>query len=146
MLNYSRGALIAVGATALLAAGGALSASKPRGESAPLEVVNSYLIALEQKDVAAVDRLTPSNTPADPALKAKISRWGGQHIENRQVYRTKTERSAVRLKIYGSYQQNGKTEKFEDTLQLVYRREGLLRNPRWLLNAPTSTQLKATGS
>jgi hypothetical protein len=62
------------------------------------------------------------------------------------VYRTKTERSAVRLKIYGSYQQNGKTEKFEDTLQLVYRREGLLRNPRWLLNAPTSTQPKATGS
>jgi hypothetical protein len=135
MLNYSKGALVAVAATALLATGGALSATKPRGESTPLEVITSYLVALEQQDQAGIARLTPSNTKLDPAIPAKLTRWGRKHIENRQIYRTKTEPSALRLKVYGSYQQNGKTEKFEDTVQLVYRREGLLRNPRWLLAA-----------
>jgi hypothetical protein len=146
MLNYSRGVLIAIGTTALIATGGALSAAKPRGEAAPLEVVHSYLVALEHQDLTALSRLTPSNYRSDAELQAKLAQWGGQHIENHRVFRTKTEPSAVRLKIYGSYQQNGKTAKFVDTIPLVYRREGLLRNPRWLLalGSPPVTQSPKT--
>jgi hypothetical protein len=133
MSNYSRGALIAIGATAFLAAGGALSATKPRGEVDPLKVVDNYLVSLEQKNRDALLRLTPSDYRSEPALQAKLARWGGQHIENRRVFRTKTQPLAVRLKIYGTYQQNGQAQKFEDTIQLIYRREGLLRSPRWQL-------------
>jgi hypothetical protein len=137
MITYGRGVTIAIGATALLATGGAISAMKPKGEVQPLAVVDRYLSALAQKNAPAISSLNADDYQADKAIQEKLTRWGGQKVEKRQVFRTRTSTTAdaVRLKIYGSYQQDGKTKGFVDSIDLVYRKTGLLPHAgaRWQL-------------
>ncbi len=137
MITFGRGAMIAITATALLATGGAISAMKPKGEVLPLTLVDRYLTALEQKDATALSSINSDEYQSDKAIQEKLTRWGGQRIEKRQVFRTRTSPSAdaVRLKIYGSYQQDGKAKGFVDSIDLIYRKTGLLPNAgaRWQL-------------
>jgi hypothetical protein len=134
-MNYSRGGLLAIGATILIAGGGALSAIQPKGEVLPLRLVDRYLAALEKKDEAALLAMNANDYQADLAIRKKLTRWGGWRVEKRQVFRTRTSEAAVRLKVYGTYQQDGKAQGFEDSINLVYRRAGLLPNSgdRWQL-------------
>jgi hypothetical protein len=135
MSTQSRGIAIAIGATALLAAGGAISAMKPKGEASPLVLIDRYLNALEQKDANAIAAINADGYQADQAIQAKLTQWGGHKVEKREVFRTRTSTDALRLKIYGSYQQDGKTKSFEDSVNLVYRQGGLLptSGTRWQL-------------
>jgi hypothetical protein len=135
MITYGRGVTIAIAATALLATGGAISAMKPKGEVLPLALVDRYLTALEQKDATALSSINSDDYQSDQAIQEKLTRWGGQKVEKRQVFRTRTSTDAVRLKIYGSYQQDGKTKSFVDSIDLIYRKTGLLPNAgaRWQL-------------
>jgi hypothetical protein len=135
MITYGRGVTIAIAATAVLATGGAISAMKPKGEVLPLTLVDRYLTALEQKDATALSSINSDDYQSDKAIQEKLNRWGGQKVEKRQVFRTRTSADAVRLKIYGSYQQDGKAKGFVDSIDLVYRKTGLLPNAgaRWQL-------------
>jgi hypothetical protein len=135
MITYGRGVTIAIAATALLATGGAISAMKPKGEVLPLALVDRYLTALEQKDATALSSINSDDYQSDKVIQEKLTRWGGQKIEKRQVFRTRTSTDAVRLKIYGSYQQDGKAKGFVDSIDLVYRKTGILPNAgaRWQL-------------
>jgi hypothetical protein len=135
MITYGRGVTIAIAATALLATGGAISAMKPKGEVLPLALVDRYLTALEQKDATALSSINSDDYQSDQAIQEKLTRWGGQKVEKRQVFRTRTSTDAVRLKIYGSYQQDGKAKGFVDSIDLIYRKTGILPNAgaRWQL-------------
>jgi hypothetical protein len=147
MKIYSWGGLLAIGATVLLAGGASLSMIKPKGEVLPLTLVDRYMAALEKKDGAALLAMNANGYVADRAVTEKLNRWGGWRVEKRQVFRTKTNPTAVRLKIYGSYQQDGKTNNFVDSIDLVYRNAGLLPNSgaRWQLamgNPPADPKSK----
>jgi hypothetical protein len=135
MITYGRGVTIAIAATALLATGGAISAMKPKGEVLPLALVDRYLTALEQKDATALSSINSDDYQSDKVIQEKLTRWGGQKVEKRQVFRTRTSTDAVRLKIYGSYQQDGKAKGFVDSIDLIYRKTGILPNAgaRWQL-------------
>jgi hypothetical protein len=135
MRIYRRGGLLAIGGTVLLAGGASLSVMKPKGEVLPLTLVDRYMAALEKKDGAAILAMNADGYVADRAVTEKLNRWGGQRVEKRQVFRTKTSPTAVRLKIYGSYQQDGKANSFVDSIDLVYRKAGMLPNSgaRWQL-------------
>jgi hypothetical protein len=137
MITYGRGVTLALAATAVLATGGAISAMKPKGEVLPLAVVDRYLTALEQKDATALSLINSDDYQSDKAIQEKLARWGGHKIEKRQVFRTRTSTSAdaVRLKIYGSYQQDGQAKGFVDSIDLIYRKTGILPNAgaRWQL-------------
>jgi hypothetical protein len=135
MKIYSWGGLLAIGATVLLAGGASLSMIKLKGEVLPLVLVDRYMAALEKKDGAALLAMNANGYVADRAVMEKLNRWGGRRVEKRQVFRTKTSPTAVRLKIYGSYQQDGKTNNFVDSINLVYLKAGLLPNSgaRWQL-------------
>jgi hypothetical protein len=108
---------------------------KPKGEVLPLALVDRYLTALEQKDATALSSINSDDYQSDKAIQEKLTRWGGQKVEKRQVFRTRTSANAVRLKIYGSYQQDGKAKGFVDSIDLIYRKTGLLPNAgaRWQL-------------
>jgi hypothetical protein len=135
MKIYSWGGLLAIGATVLLAGWASLSMIKPKGEVLPLALVDRYMAALEKKDGAALLAMNANGYVADRAVTEKLNRWGGRRVEKRQVFRTKTSPTAVRLKIYGSYQQEGKAKSFVDSIDLVYLNAGLLPNSgaRWQL-------------
>lgn len=135
MKIYSWGGLLAIGATVLLAGGASLSMMKPKGEVLPLTLVDRYMTALEKKDGSALLAMNANGYVGDQAVTEKLNRWGGRRVEKRQVYRTKTSPTAVRLKIYGSYQQDGQAKSFVDSIDLVYRSAGLLPNSgdRWQL-------------
>lgn len=135
MKIYSWGGFLAIGVTVLLAGGASLSMMKPKGEVLPLTLVDRYMAALEKKDGAALLAMNANGYVADQAVMEKLNRWGGRRVEKREVFRTKTNPTAVRLKIYGSYQQDGKTNNFVDSIDLVYRNAGPLPNSgaRWQL-------------
>jgi hypothetical protein len=92
------------------------------------QVVEKYLLGLENKDEAAIKQLVPGNYTVNQEIKNKISQVGGRKIQERQISYLKPKPVFWTAKIQGVLVgANGQREKFEDDLSLASEKN------RWYL-------------
>jgi hypothetical protein len=106
------------------------------GAATPDRVVEQYLTALETRNETSLMRLTPEKSPVAAEVKAKIERFGGYKIQDRQVKYTKPKPSLWNANIRGFYiDRRGNRQKFEDSIVIEYQSKGELKlyAGRWYL-------------
>jgi hypothetical protein len=106
------------------------------GAGTPDRVVELYLTALEARNEASILQLMPEKSVATAFIKAKVVRFGGYKIEDRQINYTKPKPSLWNAKLQGLYiDRFGIKRKFEDSIVLEYQSKGELKlyAGRWYL-------------
>ncbi len=99
----------------------ACNAHEKLGAATPDRVVEQYLLALETKDPQLMLRLMPENS-ASSEISAKISRFGGHKIEERQLTYTKTKPTLWLAKVAGVYHDRDNIrKKFADKISIGYQ-------------------------
>jgi hypothetical protein len=98
------------------------------GAATPDRVVEQYLLALQERDVNSIRRLMPERSPATERIKAKIERFGGYTIKDRQTTYTKPKPTLWNANIRGSYVDRfGVERQFSDSISLAYQSKGELK-------------------
>jgi hypothetical protein len=98
------------------------------GAATPDRVVEQYLLALKERDLTAIGRLMPEKSLATERIKAKIERFGGYTIQNRQTTYTKPKPTLWNATIRGSYRDRfGIERQFSDSIFLTYQSKGELK-------------------
>ncbi|WP_310422360.1 hypothetical protein [Chamaesiphon sp. VAR_48_metabat_135_sub] len=106
------------------------------GAANPDRVVEQYLLALENRDKNLMLRLIPENVPISEEIKAKIVKFGGRKIQERQIKYTKYKPILWSAKISGFYvDRNGIRSKFDDSISIEYQSKGHVKlyGGRWYL-------------
>lgn len=106
------------------------------GADTPEQVIEQYLLALENKNEGLMRQLIPSEYSADQAVKDKIAQLGGHKIKEHKVVYTKPKPVFLRADVQGFYTSgNGVDKRFEDTLTIAYKGGSLLQfnRGRWYL-------------
>jgi hypothetical protein len=100
-----------------------------RGAPTPDRVVEQYLSALETKNENLMRNLVPENSNFTREIKAKIGKFGGRKIQDRQIAYTKPKSSLWNANIKGFYlDRNGIKQNFEDSIVLEYQNKGDLKS------------------
>jgi hypothetical protein len=114
------------------------------GADTAQQVVEQYLLALENKDEKLMLKLISREYSAKEAVKDKINRLGGHKIQEYKVTYTKPKPVFLRAKVQGFYTNHDVRKRFDDTLTIVYQGESNLgiNKGRWYLvmgkgNIPT---------
>jgi hypothetical protein len=108
----------------------------PNGGNNPDQVIDQYLLALENKDEDSILKLIPREYSAKQAVEDKIAEFGGNKIQERQIIYNKTKPVFLIANVQGFYiNSDGVRKKFEDTLIISYRGGSLLElnKARWFL-------------
>jgi hypothetical protein len=114
-----------------------------QGAATPDRVVEQYLLALARRDENLMLQLMPENAPISREIKAKIVKFGGLKIEERQIRYTKPKPVLWNARISGFYaNRNGIREKFDDSIAIEYQNKGQVKlyGGRWYLLLDTPIQ------
>jgi hypothetical protein len=108
------------------------------GATTPDRIVEQYLLALADRDEAAMLRLLPENAAlADiNQVKAKITKIGGFKIQDHQISYTKSKPTLWKAKVHGFYiNLNDVRQKFDDSIEIEYQSKGQVKlyGGRWYL-------------
>ncbi|WP_127087651.1 hypothetical protein [Dulcicalothrix desertica] len=106
------------------------------GADSPDQVIEQYLLALENKDEDSILKLIPREYSAKLAVEDKIVEFGGNKIQERKIIYNKIKPVYLTANVQGFYtNSNGVRKKFEDTLIISYRGGSLLElnKGRWYL-------------
>ena len=106
------------------------------GAATPDQVIEKYLLALENKDEQLIERLVPEDRSATREIAAKIVSLGGYKIQEPKFVYTKNTPTLWRAKVTGFYlDRNGNRQKFEDTISIIYqgKESWKLYQGRWYL-------------
>ena len=107
-----------------------------QGAATPDQVVEQYLLALEDSDARLMLRLVPEKSQLDRVVKAKILRIGGHEIQDRQISYTKSKPTLWNAKIHGFFvDRAGIKRKFDDSIEIEYQSKGQVKlyGGRWYL-------------
>ena len=108
-----------------------------QGAATPDQVVEQYLLALENKDDNLMLRLVPEQSRLDRAIESKILRIGGHKIQDRQINYTKSKPTFWIAKIHGTFvDRAGMKRKFDDSIAIEYQSKGQVKlyGGRWYLS------------
>ncbi|WP_310418386.1 hypothetical protein [Chamaesiphon sp. OTE_8_metabat_110] len=111
-------------------------AANKNGAATPEKIVDGYLSALEDRNENALRRLMPEESIAAPEIAAKIAKFGGHKIRERQVEYLKSKPTLWNAKLRGSYiDRAGVKYKFDDSIAIEYQSKGQVKlyGGRWYL-------------
>ena len=111
-------------------------AQNKHGAATPERIVEQYLSALESRNETSILRLMPEESLAEKEIKAKIDRFGGHKIQNRQINYTKPTPTLWNAKMEGFYiDLTGIRKKFDDSIAIEYQNKGQVKlyRGRWYL-------------
>ena len=111
-------------------------AQNKHGAATPERIVEQYLSALESRNETSILRLMPEESLAEKEIKAKIGRFGGHKIQNRQINYTKPTPTLWNAKMQGFYiDPSGIRRKFDDSIAIEYQSKGQVKlyRGRWYL-------------
>ena len=111
-------------------------AQNKHGAATPERIVEQYLSALESRNETSILRLMPEKSLAEKEIKAKIDRFGGHKIQNRQINYTKPTPTLWNAKMEGFYiDPTGIRKKFDDSIAIEYQNKGQVKlyRGRWYL-------------
>ena len=111
-------------------------AQNKHGAATPERIVEQYLSALESRNETSILRLMPEKSLAEKEIKAKIDRFGGHKIQNRQINYTKPTPTLWNAKMEGFYiDPTGVRKKFDDSIAIEYQNKGQVKlyRGRWYL-------------
>ena len=111
-------------------------AQNKHGAATPERIVEQYLSALESRNETSILRLMPEESLAEKEIKAKIDRFGGHKIQNRQINYTKPTPTLWNAKMEGFYiDSTGIRKKFDDSIAIEYQNKGQVKlyRGRWYL-------------
>ena len=111
-------------------------AQNKHGAATPERIVEQYLSALESRNETSILRLMPEESLAEKEIKAKIDRFGGHKIQNRQINYTKPTPTLWNAKMEGFYiDPTGIRKKFDDSIAIEYQNKGQVKlyRGRWYL-------------
>ena len=111
-------------------------AQNKHGAATPERIVEQYLSALESRNETSILRLMPEESLAEKEIKAKIGRFGGHKIQNRQINYTKPTPTLWNAKMEGFYiDPTGIRKKFDDSIAIEYQNKGQVKlyRGRWYL-------------
>ena len=111
-------------------------AHNKHGAATPERIVEQYLVALEDRNETSILRLMPEKSLASKEIKAKIGRFGGHKIQNRQIKYTKSKPTLWIAKVEGFYiNPTGIRRKFDDSIAIEYQSKGQVKlySGRWYL-------------
>ena len=106
------------------------------GATTPNQVVEQYLLALENKDDNLMLRLVPEKSQLDRVIESKIIKIGGHKIQDRQISYTKPKPTFWNAKIKGFFvDRAGIKRKFDDSIEIEYQSKGQVKlyGGRWYL-------------
>jgi hypothetical protein len=106
------------------------------GAATPDRVVEQYLLALEDQNDRLMFRLVPEKSQFDRIIKAKISKFGGHKIQDRQISYIKSKPTFWKAKIQGFFvDRAGIKRKFDDSIEIEYQSKGQVKlyGGRWYL-------------
>ena len=107
-----------------------------QGAATPDQLVEQYLLALEDKDDNLMLRLMPEQSRFDRMIESKILKIGGHKIQDRQISYTKSKPTFWNAKIQGSFvDRAGVKRKFDDSIDIEYQSKGQVKlyGGRWYL-------------
>ena len=111
-------------------------AQNKRGAATPDRIVEQYLLALEDRNETLMLQLMPEESLADKEIKAKIGKFGGHKIQDRQINYTKPTPTFWNAKMEGFYiDPTGIRKKFDDSIAIEYQNKGQVKlyRGRWYL-------------
>jgi hypothetical protein len=111
-------------------------APNKNGAATPEKIVDRYLTALEDRNEDSIYRLMPDKSLAAPEIAAKIAKFGGHKIQDRQVEYLKSKPILWNAKIQGFYiDRAGVKRKFDDSIAIEYQSKGQVKlyGGRWYL-------------
>ena len=111
-------------------------AQNKRGAATPERIVEQYLLALEDRNETLMLQLMPEESLADKEIKAKIGKFGGHKIQDRQINYTKPTPTFWNAKMEGFYiDPTGIRKKFDDSIAIEYQNKGQVKlyRGRWYL-------------
>lgn len=111
-------------------------AHNKRGAATPDRIVEQYLLALEDRNETLMLQLMPEESLADKEIKAKIGKFGGHKIQDRQINYTKPTPTLWNAKMEGFYiAPTGIRKKFDDSIAIEYQNKGQVKlyRGRWYL-------------
>ena len=111
-------------------------AANKHGAATPEKIVDRYLSALENRNEDAIHRLMPEAALVAPEIAAKIAKFGGHKIRDRQVEYLKSKPILWNAKLRGSYiDRAGVKYKFDDSIAIEYQSKGQVKlyGGRWYL-------------
>ena len=111
-------------------------AANKNGAATPEKIVDRYLTALEDRNEEAIRRLMPEESIAAPEIAAKIAKFGGHKIQDRQVEYLKSKPILWNAKLQGFYiDRAGVRYKFDDSIAIEYQSKGQVKlyGGRWYL-------------
>jgi hypothetical protein len=106
------------------------------GAATPDQVVEQYLVALEDRNDHLMLRLVPEKSQFDRIIESKISKVGGRKIQDRQISYTKSKPTFWKAKIQGFFvDHTGIKRKFDDSIEIEYQSKGQIKlyGGRWYL-------------
>ena len=108
-----------------------------QGAATPDQIVEQYLLALENKDGNLMLRLVPEQSRLDQVIESKILRIGGHKIQDRQISYIKSKPTFWNAKIQGFFvDRAGIKRKFDDSIAIEYQSKGQVKlyGGRWYLS------------
>jgi hypothetical protein len=106
------------------------------GAATPDQVVEQYLLALEDRDQNSVIRLFPENSAVKQQVQAKITKFGGYKIQDRQVKYTKSKPTRWNARVQGFYLDRlNSRHRFDEAITIEYQSKGQVKlyGGRWYL-------------
>jgi hypothetical protein len=106
------------------------------GAATPDRVVEQYLLALENRDENLMLQLMPEHVTFSKEIKAKIVKFGGHKIQDRQIRYTKSKPTLWNAKIGGFYEnRDGIRKSLDDSIAIEYQSKGQVKlyGGRWYL-------------
>jgi hypothetical protein len=112
------------------------SGMNKHGAATPDRVIEQYLLALEDRDQSSVIRLFPENSSVETQVQAKITKFGGYKIQDRQIKYTKSKPTRWNVRVQGFYLDRlNSRHKFDETIAIEYQSKGQVKlyGGRWYL-------------
>ena len=128
--------ILAIGIIAIVFSLQSCEAQNKHGAATPERIVEQYLSALESRNETSILRLMPEESLAEKEIKAKIGKFGGHKIQNRQINYAKPTPTLWKAKLEGFYiDPTGVRQKFDDSIAIEYQNQGQVKlyRGRWYL-------------
>jgi hypothetical protein len=110
--------------------------SDKRGAATPDRIVEQYLLALENRNENLMQQLVLEDVNTTKDIRAKIIRFGGHKIQERQINYIKHKPILWNAEIKGFYLNAADNRKeFDDSIELEYQSKGQVKlyGGRWYL-------------
>jgi hypothetical protein len=112
-------------------------APNKNGAATPDRIVEQYLTALEAKNESLMRRsILPERQVKTKEIEAKLTKFGGYKIQDRQIEYIKSKPILWTANIRGAYlDRDGIKKKFDDSIEIEYQSKGQVKlyGGRWYL-------------